>query len=144
MPVTRFWLNSWFEKGTAGFFGRVSVVFIKMFLQASMTLFFLQQCVRQISHFSFQRLIVPHASFILCFLPISLTLSYTHTHTHTHSQTSPWFCYMHTECLIAQLHCKSPQVTAHLLGFVNCNYSTVTDLAKFLGQSTCKKKAVLL
>lgn len=63
----------------------------------------------------------------------TLTLTHTHTSTCTHT-------HKHTERSIAQLHCKSMSLLPLLLCFVNCGYSTVTDLAKFLGKSTCKNR----
>ncbi len=71
------------------------------------------------------------------FIPTSPTHTHTHTHTSTHTRTHT---HKHTECSIAQLHCKSMSLLSLLLCFVNCSYSTVTDLAKFLGKSTCKKR----
>lgn len=118
-----------------------------MFRKASMALALPQQCIGQIhiSLYFFYCTICHHLAFVTFthsyphphththrpYFPSILQLTQTHTHAHTHKQT---------ERSIVWLHCKSMSLLSPRWCLWNCIYSTVTDLAKFLGQSTYKKK----
>lgn len=90
----------------------------------------------------------PFPSVTFTHSPVTLSSVHTHTqssyftlttphyiHSHTHIHTT----YTYTNIQNVQLHCESLSLLFPLLCCVKCNYSTVTDLAKFLGKSTCKK-----
>lgn len=109
-------------KVTARWVGSVNVIFIHGSVRS---LAFCQQCVGCTSHFNVCKTSLHHKR-----SPLIHALPCKHTRTITHIHTCINTLNCTTSLQILEDSLPSP---------VCCIYSTVTDLAKFLGKSTCKK-----